>query len=228
MNNAMAIAQQDSSRTIMFETLYMYNMLDGKQYPLLADGDWAWNEDMTQITVKIKPAAKWSDGTPVTAEDVAYTWASNLKYETSAGNGYKSFIASVEAVDDHTVLFTAVTDADGKNVNPLQMPAYLSYAYVIQKAWTQTLEARSADAAAFKADPAEDVVYSGPYGKYFSDDSKVVYVRNEAYWGQDASMWGKLPAPKYLAHVIYADNNDGFLALKAGEVDVSQSRYSPR
>ena len=107
---------------------------------------------MTQITVKIKPAAKWSDGTPVTAEDVAYTWASNLKYETSAGNGYKSFIASVEAVDDHTVLFTAVTDADGKNVNPLQMPAYLSYAYVIQKAWTQTLEARSADAAAFKAE----------------------------------------------------------------------------
>lgn len=35
-------------------------------------------------------------------------------------------------------------------------------------------------------------------------------------------MWGKLPAPKYLAHVIYADNNAGFLALKAGEVDVSQ------
>jgi peptide/nickel transport system substrate-binding protein len=35
-------------------------------------------------------------------------------------------------------------------------------------------------------------------------------------------MWGKLPAPKYLAHTIYADNNAGFVALKAGEVDVSQ------
>lgn len=35
-------------------------------------------------------------------------------------------------------------------------------------------------------------------------------------------MWGKLPAPKYLAHTIFADNNAGFVALKAGEVDVSQ------
>ena len=35
-------------------------------------------------------------------------------------------------------------------------------------------------------------------------------------------MWGKLPSPKYLAHVIYADNESGLNALKAGEVDVSQ------
>lgn len=35
-------------------------------------------------------------------------------------------------------------------------------------------------------------------------------------------MWGKLPAPKYLAHAIYKDNAAGFTALKAGEVDVSQ------
>jgi peptide/nickel transport system substrate-binding protein len=36
----MAIAQQDNARVIMFETPYLYNMLDGKQYPLLADGDY--------------------------------------------------------------------------------------------------------------------------------------------------------------------------------------------
>jgi peptide/nickel transport system substrate-binding protein len=35
-------------------------------------------------------------------------------------------------------------------------------------------------------------------------------------------MWGKLPAPKYLVHVIYADNNAGQVALAAGEVDVCQ------
>jgi len=57
---------------------------------------------------------------------------------------------------------------------------------------------------------------------HFVDDTKVVYVRDDNYWGQDDSMWGKLPVPKYLAHTIYADNNAGFLALKAGEVDVSQ------
>ncbi len=72
------------------------------------------------------------------------------------------------------------------------------------------------------ADPAEDVVYSGPYHKFFADDTKVVLVRDDKYWGQDASMWGKLPVPKYLAHVIFKDNAAGTTALQAGEVDVSQ------
>src|SRR5271169_6728211 len=37
-NNAMAIAPGDNSRVTMFETPYLYDMMDGKQYPLLADG----------------------------------------------------------------------------------------------------------------------------------------------------------------------------------------------
>ncbi len=222
-NNAMALAAQDSSRVIMFETAYAYNMLDGKQYPLLADGDYAWNEELTEITFKIKPAAMWSDGTQVTADDVAYTWEANIKYETNAGVNYKDYIDSVTAVDPQTVLVKAKLDADGKAVNPLLVSAYLSSTYVIQKAWTQKLEERAGGvAAAFKADGGEDVVWSGPYHSFFNDDTKVVYIRDEDYWGQDASMWGKLPVPKYLAHQIFKDNAAGFIALQAGEVDVSQ------
>ncbi len=60
----MAITAKDAARVIMFETLYLYDMLDGKQYPLLADGDYVWNDARTEVTVKLKAAAKWSDGTP--------------------------------------------------------------------------------------------------------------------------------------------------------------------
>jgi peptide/nickel transport system substrate-binding protein len=223
MNNAMAIGQQDSARVIMFETPYLYDMLDGKQYPLLADGDYVWNDAQTEITFKIKPAAKWSDGTPITADDVAYTWASNIKYSTNAGNNFKDYIDSITAVDAQTVLVKAKLDASGKTVNPLMVSAYLSGNYVIQKAWTQTLEARvNGDATAFLADTAEDVVWSGPYHKFFADDTKVVYVRDDNYWGQDASMWGKLPVPKYMAHTIFKDNAAGSVALAQGEVDISQ------
>ncbi|PKO02801.1 MAG: ABC transporter substrate-binding protein [Chloroflexi bacterium HGW-Chloroflexi-5] len=222
-NNAMAFAQQDNARTIMFETPYMYNMMDGKVYPLLADGPFAWDEGMTKITFKLNAAAKWSDGSAVTADDVAYTWASHVKYNTQFGAANKDYIADIVAVDDQTVEVQAVLGDDGKSINPLLVQAYLSTNYVIQKAWTEALEARTGgDAAAFMADVAEDTVYSGPYGKFFSDDTKVVYIRNDAYWGKDASMWGKLPAPKYLAHIIYKDNAAGTTALAAGEVDVSQ------
>lgn len=222
-NNAMAISEGDNARVIMFETPYLYDMLDGQQYPLLADGPYTWNDARTEITFKIKAAAKWSDGTPVTADDVAYTWASHIKYETNAGNNYKSYIDSITAVDPQTVLVKAKLDANGKALNPLLVSAYLSSNYVMQKAWTETVEARTGgDSTAFKADVAEDIVYSGPYHKFFSDDTKVVYVRDDNYWGQDASMWGKLPVPKYLAHTIFRDNAAGSIALAQGEVDVSQ------
>jgi peptide/nickel transport system substrate-binding protein len=164
----------------------------------------------------------WSDGTPITADDVAYTWASNIKWETNAGNNYKDYIENIEAVDPATVMVKAKLDDAGKAVNPLMVAAYLSGNYVIQKAWTETLEARSADSTAFKADVAEDVVWSGPYHGFFADESKVVYVRDDNYWGQDASMWGKLPVPMYLSHTIFKDNASGSVALAQGEVDVSQ------
>ena len=222
-NNAMAIAQQDNARVTMFETPYLYDMLDGQVYPLLADGPFEWDDGMTQITFKIKPAAHWSDGTPVTADDVAYTWASHVKYNTQFGAANKDYIDTIEAVDPQTVVVKAKLGDDGKAINPLIVNAYLSSNYVIQKAWTQTLEARTGgDAEKFMADTAEDVVYSGPYHEFFADDSKVVLIRDDNYWGQDASMFGKLPVPKYLAHVIFKDNAAGTTALQAGEVDVSQ------
>ena len=222
-NNAMTIAQQDNARVLMFETPYLYNMLDGQVYPLLADGDFAWDEGRTQITFKIKPAAHWSDGTPVTAEDVAYTWATHVKYDTATGASNKAYIADIVAEDAQTVVIKAVLGENGQALNPLLVQSYLSSNYVIQKAWTQKLEARvGEDSAALLTDPADDVVWSGPYTKFYTDDTKVILIRDENYWGQDASMWGKLPIPKYLGHMIYKDNAAGTTAFKAGEVDVSQ------
>jgi peptide/nickel transport system substrate-binding protein len=213
-NNAMAISQGDNARVTMFETPYLYNMLDGEQYPLLADGDYSWNDERTELTFKLKEAAHWSDGTPVTAEDVAYTWDAHVKYNTPTGAGNVDYIEEIEALDDQTVVIKAKLDEEGNAVNPLVVEAYVSSNYVIQKAWTQALEERTGeDATEFMADVAEDVVYSGPYHAYFADESKVVLVRDDNYWGQDASMWGELPAPKYLAHTIFKDNAAGSVAL---------------
>ncbi len=222
MNNGLAIAQGDNARVTMFETPYLYDMLDGGMYPLLADGPFAWNADRTEITFSINPAAHWSDGTPVTAADVAYTWATHVKYNTPTGGANVDYIEDIVAVDGAVVVKAKLNDS-GAVVNPLLVEAYLSSNYVMQKAWTQVLEERvGEDGTAFLADSADDVAFSGPYGPYFTDDTKVIMVRDDNYWGQDASMWGKLPAPKYLAHNIFADNAAGTTALKAGEVDISQ------
>ena len=210
-------------RVTMFETPFLYNMLDGKLYPLLADGDYKWNPDRTEIRFKIKKAARWCDGTPVTAEDFACTWSTHLKYNTIMGVNNREYIDTVEAPDDRTVVIRARLNEKGKALNPMLVTYYLYTGYVIQKEWTKKLEGRAGgEAVKFLEDPAEDVVYSGPYHKYFADESKVVLIRDDNYWGKDESMWGRLPAPKYLAHTIFKDNASGTAAFVKGEVDVSQ------
>ena len=223
MNNAMAVsAAPRGSRTIMFETLYMYNMLDGQLYPLLADGDFVWNDDLTEMTIQIKSAAKWSDGHPVTAEDVAATWDVANQIKNATYTGYAPYIASVEAVDGAVVIKAVLTE-DGKPTNPLQFYNFLSGTYIVEKDWIDTVvERNGGDAAKILEDPAEDVTYSGPYGPYFANDQLVAFVRNDDYWGQDASMWGKLPTPKYIGHGIYSDNDAALVAFKAGQIDVNQ------
>ena len=223
MNNAMANASAArGSRIVMFETLYMFNILDGKLYPLLADGDYVWNDDLTQLTVAIKSAAKWSDGTPVTADDVAATWTAAEKLKNSTYAGSAPYIDKVEAVDGKVVISAKLTE-DGKPVNPLQLLDFISATYICQKAWIDSIFAKNNDDAdAIMNDPAEDVVYSGPYGPYFANDQLVAFIRNDNYWGQDASMWGKLPAPKYIGHTIYKDNDATLIAFKEGQIDVNQ------
>ena len=222
-NNAMVISQTDYARVLVYETLYMYNPLDGSVKGLLATGDPTWNADTTEMTVKLNPDAKWSDGTQVTADDVAYTFASHVKYQSSTGTDYSNYIDSVEAKDPTTVVFKAKLDDKGKAVNPLKVKDYLPKVYVMQKAYLQTVEKRNGnDADKIKQDRMEDLVASGPYKPFVENDQKIVLQRDDNYWGQAASMWGKLPAPKYIAHVIYKDNAAGQVALQQGEVDVCQ------
>ena len=221
-NNAMAIANGPGYRTTMFETLYMWNFLDGQMYGLLANDDYAWNDDMTQLTLTIKDAAKWSDGTAVTAADVARTFDIGVEIANTTGSSYGPYIASIEA-DGNTVTINAKLNDDGTPVNPLKVLDFLVLTPIAQAAWIDTVVERcGGDATAILNDAGEDVVWSGPYTKYFADDQKVVLIRDDNYWGQDASMWGKLPVPKYIAHAMYADNAAGEVALKAGEVDVCQ------
>ena len=222
-NNSMAIAGNAGGyRTLMFETLYMYNFLNGELIGLLANDDYAWNEDMTQLTLTIKDAAKWSDGTPVTAADVQRTFDIGVEIGNGTGTGLKGYIDSIEA-DGKNVTINAKLNDEGKPVNPLKVLDFLTGTPIAQAAWIDTVvERNNGDAVSILNDAGEDVVWSGPYTKYYADDQKVVLIRDDNYWGQDESMWGKLPVPKYIAHAIYADNPAGENALKAGEVDVCQ------
>jgi peptide/nickel transport system substrate-binding protein len=212
------------SRLVMFETAYMYNFLDNSFIPLIADGPFEWNEDRTVITYRIKEAAYWNDGTKITAHDVAFTFYTAMNYSPSGGALYAPYIDTVEAVDEYTVAVRAVINDAGLAVNPLLMETFLIQSYILQKAWLETLiERNDGDPTKISTDPGDDVVSSGPYTKYFFDDTRTVVIRDEGYWGQHPDMWGKLPAPRFLVSIVYEDGAAAAAAMGAGELDVSQN-----
>ncbi|MEY8575231.1 ABC transporter substrate-binding protein [Oscillospiraceae bacterium 21-37] len=219
----MCMEQDDQATVIVWETLYMFNTIDSKAYPLLADGDYEWNEDRTQLTFKVKEAAKWDDGTPFTADDVVATWDAHVKYESATGIDFSQYIEGFEAVDEHTVLMKG-KPVDDENYNPLKMMEYLNKVYMMQKAYLEKLDGElNGDSGEMKNATMWDAPITGAYRPTtYDSEQRVVFTRNDEYWGQDASMWGKLPVPKYIAHNMYKDNSGSARAFENGEIDINQ------
>lgn len=85
-----------------------------KHEPSLATA-WAWNEDSTELTLTLRDDITWSDGKPVTAHDIAFTYemvrnpevaSPRLAYVQRIADGYP------KATGDHTVVFRFTTAYD--------------------------------------------------------------------------------------------------------------------
>jgi peptide/nickel transport system substrate-binding protein len=67
---------------------------------------WEFSADNLDLTFHLRPDARWSDGTPVTADDVRFTFLAQKDPRVdSVGMEIKDFIKDVEVVDPHTVRF---------------------------------------------------------------------------------------------------------------------------
>jgi peptide/nickel transport system substrate-binding protein len=73
--------------------------------PLLARS-WEFSPDRTALTFHLRDDVQWSDGVPVTAEDVRFTWQAQVHPEVAWDSAYyKDEILDVEVLDAHTVRF---------------------------------------------------------------------------------------------------------------------------
>lgn len=82
------------------------NGLDGVWDSSLAAERPIYNDDFTQMTVKLRPGIFWSDGVEFTAADVVYTIEAHLKTNGLIWSApIQINVASIEAPDPHTVVF---------------------------------------------------------------------------------------------------------------------------
>lgn len=133
------------------------------------------------LTLKIHPGATWGDGTPVTAEDVVFTWQVGRHPDTGVGNfeAYRR-ILDVEVLDEKTVvLHSDRVTFDYNDMSGLTLlPAHLE-----RPAFAEPREYRNR--TLFDTDTTNPGLYFGPYRIAAVElGSHVVLERNETWWGE--------------------------------------------
>ena len=208
---------------LMYEPLLTYNSLTGEIESLLGS---LVSKNNDSIVVDLNPAAKWSDGEKVTSRDVKfiYTMGSiNTSEQISAI--HVDTVKSEPAGEVERVAF--LINKKQRN-NPLSVMDLLQAIRIVPAHVFEPLIEKLGSKDEVKKLPMDqNPVVSGPYALRSADPNKIILERRDDYWGNAALHNGQLPAPKYIVHPIYKNNEHNTIAMRSGNLDASQS-YIPR
>ncbi|WP_319520021.1 extracellular solute-binding protein [uncultured Martelella sp.] len=174
-------------------------------YGLLAETV-EWDEDRTFVQFNMNPDAKWSDGEPVTADDVIFTFNLLKDKGRPPYNRRLALVEKMEKVGDNSVRFTF--NADANRETPLIF------------ALMPVLPEHAIDPETFDTATMTTPVGSGPYEIASIDPGqRIVYERRDDYWGKDTpSMVGFANYDKVTID-YYLQDSTLFEAFKKGAVD---------
>ncbi len=178
----------------------------GQAYCLLCES-LEYPRDRSWVIFNLRPEARFSDGSPLTAEDVAFS------YETFLTRGLNSFrvqlarkVESVEVLGPQRIRFTFRPDIPKRDV--IQDVGGIP---VFSKA---DFEARGFD---FESSTLKPLVGSGPYVLDRLDVGQtIVYRRNPDYWGADLPINRGRNNFDRIRIEYYADYNAAFEGFKGG------------
>jgi peptide/nickel transport system substrate-binding protein len=209
----------NNAQFLVYEPLFMYNQLSNQSEPLVGKS-FEWTDSST-LKVTLNKGVKFSDGKPLTSEDVAYTYMLG-KANPTPWSAYMSYIDDVVAQGPDVVLIKM----SKTKPNRLYVLDSLNHVWIVPKHfWSDFLTKNGNDFTKARQEFNPDPIGSGPYKVIFYDDTRVISQRNDNYWGK--SLFGKLPAPKYIVHIIYKSNDAASNAFRQGEIDVNQ-QFMPK
>ncbi len=179
----------------------------GQGYCLLCES-LEYPEDKSWVIFHMRPEARFSDGTPVTANDVAFSH--NLLLDQglkSYADAVRKLIPKVEVIDDYTIKFYF---ADG--VSRRSLIEQVGGVTVWSKKWFEET-GQKLNETWIEGPPG-----SGPYVIDEIDLSRrIVLKRNPDYWGKDLPINVGRNNFDTIRLEIFADDTAAFEAFKAGE-----------
>jgi peptide/nickel transport system substrate-binding protein len=159
------------------------------------------------VTFTIDPRAEFSDGRPVTADDVIFSWQLLRDHGRPNFRTYYVKVAKAEALGERVVRFD-LAGADDR-----ELPLILGLMPVLPR--------HAIDAARFEETTLKPMIGSGPYViSQVNAGRSVTLTRNPAYWGRDLAVNKGLWNFDTLRFDYYRDANAAFEAFKRGLFDV--------
>lgn len=189
-----------SIHRLMYENLTDYDVKDAHPIPGLAT-KWTPSADKLTWTYTIRSGTKWSDGEPLTAEDVAWTFTKMMS-DDGAGTANGSYITNFEKVTA-----PSPTELVIQLKKPQATMTALDVPIVPKHIWEKV-----EDFSEFNNDKAFPIVGSGPFVLTgYKADSYVRLEPNKNFWRG---------APKFdeLLFKYYKDGDAAVAALQKGEV----------
>lgn len=163
--------------------------------------------DYSSVTFFLNKKANFSDGTPITADDVI--WSFNILREKGSPlyRTYYKNVGRIEKIDSHTVKFYFTTTRNR------ELPMIIGQLPLLPKKYYETID--------FTSTTLTPAPTSGPYTVEIVDPGRsVTYKRNPHWWGQN------VPSQKggnnfdRIRLDYYMDDNTLFEAFKVGKVDL--------
>lgn len=218
----------------IYEGLLSQNGITAELEPALAEF-WEISEDNLQIIFTLREGLKWSDGEPLTVDDVIFTFNDlifNEKIPTSNRDvlriGDTGALPEVRKLDDRRVAF----------ISPEPFAPLLSFAgamaimpkHVLEQYLTLDAQGNLRFLSVWNAgtDPKE-VVCNGPYRMVsYTPSERVIFERNPYYWRKDAQ-GNQQPYIERFIWQIVESSESALVQFRSGGMDaiaVAPQNYS--
>jgi peptide/nickel transport system substrate-binding protein len=174
-------------------------------YGLLADTV-ETDDTRSYVTFHLNSKAQFSDGQPVSADDVLFSWALLRDHGRPNHRQFYSKVAKAEALDPLTVRF------DFGGVPDRELPLILGLMPILPR--------HATNAATFEETSLSPPIGSGPYRiTDVKPGASVTFTRNPGYWGRDLPVNRGLWNFDEIRLDYYREANGQFEAFKRGLYD---------
>ena len=201
---------------IMYDGLVTTNPVTGETIPKLAK---SFSVNGKEYIVNLRHGLKWSDGKPITADDVVFTWQ-NIIFDGFGNTSTRDSVMidgklpTVEKIDDYTVKFVT-PEPFAPFLRMLSSP--IAPKHIFQPAVNRGREYFDGFLST-NTNPKEFVTSGAFRLKEYVPAQRVVFERNPNYYeiNKDGK---KLPYLDKLVYLIVGDINNQVLKFEGGELD---------